>query len=254
MWEEVALEYNSRRGRSWLERDYDSLRRKFRNLYGKTKPTGNNDGLPPKLRPIALAHEVQYAIEMKGGAHTSHDGFDRGQDDAHLLRDVAAVLDGAGGDATEEAAGGDDEDPAARDSASDEGREDEEDSQASVIDFRQRGHIGADADPEPTPTSVGTIVTRRGAFDASLGEDVWFDEEDEASPLASTSQVVVGGGGGETSVATSGVGGGGQRTIGDAALERALVATARADSSVYGEGGSPVDDDSASNSQLVAAS
>ncbi|KAE8899518.1 hypothetical protein PF001_g26957 [Phytophthora fragariae] len=67
MWEEVALEYNSRKARSWLERDFDSLRRKFRNLYGKPKPTGNNDGLPPKLRPIALALEVQHAIEMRGG-------------------------------------------------------------------------------------------------------------------------------------------------------------------------------------------
>ncbi|KAE8908024.1 hypothetical protein PF005_g1224 [Phytophthora fragariae] len=122
MWEEVALEYNSRRGRSWLERDYDSLRRKFRNLYGKTKPTGNNDGFPPKLRPIALAHEVQYAIEMKGGGTRRMT-----QDDAHLLRDVAAVLDAAGGDATEEVAAEDDDDPAAGDSTSDEGREDEED-------------------------------------------------------------------------------------------------------------------------------
>ncbi|KAE9044996.1 hypothetical protein PR001_g2457 [Phytophthora rubi] len=133
MWEEVALEYNSRRGRSWLERDYDSLRRKFRSLYGKTKPTGNNDGFPPKLRPIALAHEVQYAIEMKGGGHTSHDGFVRGQDDAHLLRDVAAVLDAADGDATEEVAAEDDDDPAAGDSTSDEGREDEEDLESADV-------------------------------------------------------------------------------------------------------------------------
>ncbi|KAE8988724.1 hypothetical protein PR002_g21672 [Phytophthora rubi] len=64
---------------------------------------------------------------MKGGGHTSHDGFDRGQDDAHLLRDVAAVLEAAGDNATEEAVGEDD-DQAARDSTSDEGREDEEDS------------------------------------------------------------------------------------------------------------------------------
>ncbi|KAE9050471.1 hypothetical protein PR001_g2358 [Phytophthora rubi] len=82
MWKEVALEYNSRRGRSWLERDYDSLRQKFLYLYGKMKPTGDNDGLPPKLLPIALAHEVQHAIEMKAGAHTSHDRFNRDQDDA----------------------------------------------------------------------------------------------------------------------------------------------------------------------------
>ncbi|KAE9062584.1 hypothetical protein PF006_g31138 [Phytophthora fragariae] len=66
MWEAVALEYNSRRSRNWLERDYDSLRRKFRNLYGKPKPTGNNGEIPPKLRPIALAHESQWAIEKKG--------------------------------------------------------------------------------------------------------------------------------------------------------------------------------------------
>ncbi|KAE9356174.1 hypothetical protein PR003_g2457 [Phytophthora rubi] len=79
MWEEVALEYNSRRGRSWLERDYDSLRRKFRSLYGKTKPTGNNDGFPPKLRPIALAHEVQYAIEMKGGGTRRMTGSSEGK-------------------------------------------------------------------------------------------------------------------------------------------------------------------------------
>ncbi|KAE9089437.1 hypothetical protein PF010_g19000 [Phytophthora fragariae] len=82
MWEEVALEYNSRRGRSWLKRDYDSMRQKSRYLYDKMKPTGNNDGLPPKLLPIALAHEVQHAIEMKAEAHTSHDRFNRDQDDA----------------------------------------------------------------------------------------------------------------------------------------------------------------------------
>ncbi|KAE9299978.1 hypothetical protein PR003_g22853 [Phytophthora rubi] len=156
---------------------------------------------------------------MKGGGHTSHDGFDRGQDDAHLLRDVAAVLEAAGDNATEEA----------------------------------RGHSCVDADPEPSPTAVGTIVTRRGAFDASLAEDVWSDEEDEASPPATTSQAVVGGGG-ETSMTTTAVLGGGQRTEGDATLEQALAATARADISVYGEGGSPVDDDTASNSQLVATS
>ncbi|KAE9212477.1 hypothetical protein PF005_g10581 [Phytophthora fragariae] len=53
---------------------------------------------------------------------------------------------------------------------------------------------------------------------------------------------------------TTAVLGGGQRTEGDATLEQALAATARADISVYGEGGSPVDDDTASNSQLVATS
>ncbi|KAE9001589.1 hypothetical protein PR001_g18480 [Phytophthora rubi] len=75
------------------------LKRKSRKTdHCKTKhpPPGNNDGIPPKLRPIALAHEVQHAIDMKAGERTSHDGFDGGQNDAHLLRDVAAVFDVAG--------------------------------------------------------------------------------------------------------------------------------------------------------------
>ncbi|KAE9164030.1 hypothetical protein PF005_g30196 [Phytophthora fragariae] len=132
MWEEVALEYNSRKARSWLERDFDSLRRKFRNLYGKPKPTGNNDGLPPKLRPIALALEDE-------------------QDTS--------------------------------DPVSDGGREDEEDSQVVVVDFRQRadGEDDADASSTVAPTATGAAVTRCGTFDASLADEVWSedDEEDE---------------------------------------------------------------------------
>ncbi|KAE9007400.1 hypothetical protein PR002_g16212 [Phytophthora rubi] len=93
MWEDVATEYNRRRARSWLERDYDSLRRKFRSLYGKAKPTGINGEIPVKLRPIALVQEAERAIELKGGAPTSHDGLDRGQGDADLLRDVAEAED-----------------------------------------------------------------------------------------------------------------------------------------------------------------
>ncbi|KAE9050347.1 hypothetical protein PR003_g2458 [Phytophthora rubi] len=106
-----------------------------------------------------------------------------------------------------------------------------EDSQASVVDFRQRGQFGANAVPEPTPTAVGTVVTRRGAFDASLSEDVWSDDEVEASPPASN-PIVESGGGGETPVDSVEVGGEVQRSSGDAALERALTATATADRSV----------------------
>jgi hypothetical protein len=99
MWDDVAVEYNMRRGRKWLERDYESLRRKFRSLYGKAKPTGINGDIPAKLRPIALAQAAQRAIEEKGGSQTSHDGFDRGEDDALLLREVdAALRDEDGGD------------------------------------------------------------------------------------------------------------------------------------------------------------
>ncbi|KAF4135432.1 hypothetical protein GN958_ATG15388 [Phytophthora infestans] len=67
MWKSVAVEYNSLRARSWSERDYDSLRRKFRTLYGKPKPTGNQGEEDPlRHRPVLMAHEIQAAIELKG--------------------------------------------------------------------------------------------------------------------------------------------------------------------------------------------
>ncbi|KAG3177973.1 hypothetical protein PC128_g16637 [Phytophthora cactorum] len=53
MWEEVASQYNAKRERTYFVRDYDSLRRQFRSLYGKAKPSGFNGEAPPHLRPIA---------------------------------------------------------------------------------------------------------------------------------------------------------------------------------------------------------
>ncbi|KAE8956141.1 hypothetical protein PF011_g31576, partial [Phytophthora fragariae] len=160
-----------------LERDFDSLRRKFRNLYGKPKPTGNNDGLPPKLRPIALAHEVQHAIEMKGGlillttasteAKTTLTYY--GTSPTSLTRTTAASRTR------------DEQDTS--DPVSDGGRENEEDSQVVVVDFRQRadGEDDADAFSTVAPIATGAVVTRRGTFDASLADEVWSedDEEDE---------------------------------------------------------------------------
>ncbi|KAE8953981.1 hypothetical protein PR002_g32213 [Phytophthora rubi] len=147
MWEEVALEYNSRKARSWLERDFDSLRRKFRNLYGKPKPTGNNDGLPPKLRPISLAHEDDGGVE-----------------------DEVSVLNEDEQDTSDPVSNG--------------GREDEEDSQVVVVDFRQRadGEDDADASSTVAPIATGAVVTRRGTFDASLADEVWSEDDEEDEP------------------------------------------------------------------------
>ncbi|KAE8899746.1 hypothetical protein PF003_g16053 [Phytophthora fragariae] len=180
MWEAVALEYNSRRSRNWLERDYDSLRRKFQNLYGKPKPTGNNGEIPPKLRPIALAHEIQWAIEKKGGAHTSHDGFDRGEDDAHLLRDVDVALNPTEGD--EPAAGADTgEEDRPLNSASEDEAEEEEESQAFSEDFTQFAQGSPRESQQGSSTARGTIITRMGNFDASLGSEVWSEDEDASA-------------------------------------------------------------------------
>ncbi|KAF1788810.1 hypothetical protein GQ600_13613 [Phytophthora cactorum] len=90
-WEVAAAEYSSKRARSRAQRDFDSLHRKFRNLYGMPKHTGNQgDKLTPRQRPIMLAHEIQYEIESKGGVHTTHDGRDEGsktkQSGARLTR------------------------------------------------------------------------------------------------------------------------------------------------------------------------
>ncbi|KAG3117598.1 hypothetical protein PI124_g10471 [Phytophthora idaei] len=42
-WECLAVSYNSNRGRNIRERDYESLRRKFKVLYSTRKPTGVAD-------------------------------------------------------------------------------------------------------------------------------------------------------------------------------------------------------------------
>jgi hypothetical protein len=180
MWESVATEYNQRRSRNWLARDFDSLRRKFRSLYSKSKPTGINGEIPPKLRPISLAQEVQRAIELKGGAHTSHDGFDRGQDDAHLLREVEEAVDAASASGNrDEAVVEDDEDAAPRDSASEDSEDEEEDSQAQLDDLSQYGQADPDESQVTPGLNVGTVQTRQGNFDASLGDEVYSDDEED---------------------------------------------------------------------------
>ncbi|EGZ04591.1 hypothetical protein PHYSODRAFT_308195 [Phytophthora sojae] len=93
MWMTLAAESNGSRDPAWRERDFDSLRRKFRKLYGKAKPTGDQgDRLTLKQRAIPMAHETQYEIEKKGGAHTSHDGRDNGEDDENLMDEVNMAL------------------------------------------------------------------------------------------------------------------------------------------------------------------
>lgn len=60
-WECLATVYNTSRGRSWAERDYESLRRKFKLLYGMRKPTGK--GMLPDH--VKNAKELKRAIDDK---------------------------------------------------------------------------------------------------------------------------------------------------------------------------------------------
>ncbi|POM58726.1 Hypothetical protein PHPALM_36593 [Phytophthora palmivora] len=73
IWERVATKYNAKRSCNAPERDFESLRRKFKNLFKKSKPTGSGD-VPLILRPVMWSKEIQGKLEAEGGAHTSHDG------------------------------------------------------------------------------------------------------------------------------------------------------------------------------------
>ncbi|KAI9980351.1 hypothetical protein PInf_007495 [Phytophthora infestans] len=178
MWESVAVEYSSLRARSWSERDYDSLRQKFRTLYGKPKPTGSQgEEVPLRHRPVLMAHEIQAAIELKGGAHTSHDGCDRGEDDEQLLKDV---------DAATLAARGFNEDEEDVDSESDEmnsetapNRDVAEDVGNPTGEHQSPSREEDSQEDLSISTAMGTVITSRGTFDMSLANDVWSDENDE---------------------------------------------------------------------------
>ncbi|KAF4045251.1 hypothetical protein GN244_ATG02384 [Phytophthora infestans] len=74
-WERITIHYNSRRGRSSLERDLKSLRRKFKTLYNKPKPSGNRE-VKPAYKAILWAKRIQMEIEEKAGSHTTFDGAD----------------------------------------------------------------------------------------------------------------------------------------------------------------------------------
>ncbi|KAE8875734.1 hypothetical protein PF010_g25941 [Phytophthora fragariae] len=169
MWEQVALHYNANRNRTSPERDFESLRRKFKSLYGKPKPTGKGE-VPLRLRPVVWAKRIQMKIESEGGVQTSHDGLDGGEDDA-ALEDAVRVATAQEGDESD--SDGESEGPvnADRDEAEQEdvvsegtpaaGTEQEGD---AISQYAQR------SSPPPTPQTqaTGSIVTGDGTIDVSL--------------------------------------------------------------------------------------
>ncbi|ETP09263.1 hypothetical protein F441_14863, partial [Phytophthora nicotianae CJ01A1] len=67
------------------------MRRKFRKLVAKKKPSGINREVPKSKRPILLAQEIHEMIEEKAGSNEKIDGTDGGEDDDELLRHVESV-------------------------------------------------------------------------------------------------------------------------------------------------------------------
>lgn len=71
-WERLASMYNSNRGRGIGERDYESLRRKFKMLYSIRKPTGVAD-MPPHVKE---AKQLKQSIDDKASVEEMDDGAD----------------------------------------------------------------------------------------------------------------------------------------------------------------------------------
>ncbi|KAF4137165.1 hypothetical protein GN958_ATG13633 [Phytophthora infestans] len=65
MWEQVAIQYSASRTRGSPERDFKSLRRKFKNLYSNPKPTGSGE-VPLRIKPVIWAKGIQQKIEAEG--------------------------------------------------------------------------------------------------------------------------------------------------------------------------------------------
>lgn len=51
MWKQVAVKYYASCVRNAPKRDFESLRRKFKNWYTRSKPTGNVE-VPLRLKPV----------------------------------------------------------------------------------------------------------------------------------------------------------------------------------------------------------
>ncbi|GMG15231.1 unnamed protein product [Phytophthora fragariaefolia] len=144
-----------------------------------------------------------------------------------------------------------------RDWASEDEREEGEESQVSVVDFRQRGPLNDNSSQEPTQNVTGSVAGQRcrhGTFDASLGEDVWSDEEEESSPSASELRRDLGGAA-ETNnaVITENAEAERRSSGGGEASEQTECESATAESRVYGEEGKPADGELATNSQSPGA-
>ncbi|ETO82024.1 hypothetical protein F444_03752 [Phytophthora nicotianae P1976] len=71
-WDSVTARYNATRSNHWPERDIESLRRKFKALYGMKKPSGNAN-IPGHVR---LAKDVKKLIDEASSVFLASDNED----------------------------------------------------------------------------------------------------------------------------------------------------------------------------------
>ncbi|EGZ15347.1 hypothetical protein PHYSODRAFT_370029, partial [Phytophthora sojae] len=74
-WERLVVTYNAARARGAPERDFESLRRKFKTLYSARKPTRMPE-MPPRIK---RANEAKQAIDDKANVIEIDDEAGRDQ-------------------------------------------------------------------------------------------------------------------------------------------------------------------------------
>ncbi|KAK1942398.1 hypothetical protein P3T76_005897 [Phytophthora citrophthora] len=87
MWESVAARYNATCAERWPDRDMESLRRKFKGLYGTRKLTSNRN-IPTHVR---LAKEVKKLIDEASSVFLASDDEDKVVQQ-HLMPYVVVLL------------------------------------------------------------------------------------------------------------------------------------------------------------------
>jgi hypothetical protein len=185
MWEQLTARYNADRTRNSLERDVDSLKRKFKSLYNKPKPTGQGE-VSVRLRPVVWAQETQQKVEVTCGVQTSHDRQDDGEDDEAFERQVNAFLGRPPEDAGSSgagAAGGEPEEPDAEESVpeatlhgseSDSTAEDNMPTPAAISQCAQSSYA-----TDPSSRATGAVITASGVVDVGIAAEFGLSDDDE---------------------------------------------------------------------------
>ncbi|KAI9985082.1 hypothetical protein PInf_004391 [Phytophthora infestans] len=182
-WERITIHYNSRRGRSSLERDLKSLRRKFKTLYNKPKPSGNRE-VKPAYKAILWAKRIQMEIEEKAGSHTTFDGADEDEGSGNRgnfgSNNGAETGTGASGSlpgstiytlpSSNTGAMPDPDGAGVRRYSSNDG-----DPGSSIA-----GHARPSFSPRMDSSFLGVAVTSSGTFDATLAAALDLSDSDEA--------------------------------------------------------------------------
>ncbi|GMF48849.1 unnamed protein product [Phytophthora fragariaefolia] len=96
-WERLASHFNANRGRGVSERDYESLRRKFKVLYSTRKPTGVQE-MPPHVKEAKLLKKTvddkANVVIMDDGGDEDDGGYEDEEEEHDKQSDFCFEFDG----------------------------------------------------------------------------------------------------------------------------------------------------------------